>query len=84
MRSPVPREVPDNSAGIHSIAINPSKTFLATGGHNVNDLALYTLPDYEPYAVGEFHHNWLFGVSWINDFVLCTGKCVESDWGGAM
>lgn len=73
MRSPHPREVPDQSAGIHAIAMNPSRSFLATGGHNVNDLALYTMPDYQPYAVGEFHQSWLFGISWINDFMLCTG-----------
>ena len=74
MRSPYPREIPEPAAGIHAIALNPSKSFMATGGHNVNDLALYSLPDYQPYAVGEFHHNWLFGISWINDFMLCTGK----------
>ena len=74
MRSPNPREVPDQTAGIHSIALNPSKSFMATGGHNVNDLALYTLPDYQPYAVGEFHQGLLFGISWISDFMLCTGK----------
>ena len=73
MRSPYPREIPEPAAGIHAIALNPSKSFMATGGHNVNDLALYSLPDYQPYAVGEFHHNWLFGISWINDFMLCTG-----------
>lgn len=74
MRSPYPREVPRQQAGIHAIALNPSKSFLATGGANVNDLALYTLPDYNAYAVGEFHQEWLFGISWINDFMLCTGQ----------
>ena len=73
MRSPIPRDLPEQSAGVHAIALNPSRSFLATGGINVNDLALYTLPDYEPYAVGEFHHGWLFGISWITDFMLCTG-----------
>lgn len=74
IRSPHPREVPDTTAGVHSISINPSRSFMATGGLNVNDLALYTLPDYQPYAIGEFHQGWLFGISWINDVMLLTGS----------
>lgn len=57
IRSPHPREVPDTTAGVHSISINPSRSFMATGGLNVNDLALYTLPDYQPYAIGEVSVN---------------------------
>ena len=46
---------------------------------NVNDMALYTLPDYQPFAVGEFHQSWLFGISWINDFMLCTGEIYHTN-----
>lgn len=63
-----------NHCGIHSISINPSRTYVATGAENVNDLAVYSLPEMEPVMVGFNAHNyWIFDVIWLDDDHVVSG-----------
>ena len=39
--------------GLHSIRLNPCGDKLATTGYSSNDVAIYSLPDFEPLWLGE-------------------------------
>jgi hypothetical protein len=50
--------------GIHCISINPSRTLMATGGDDPNDVLILSLPDFKPQ------------VSWMEGRVveMCSGQ----------
>lgn len=64
----------DDLCGIHGIAVNPSRTRLATGASNPNDTAVFELPSLEPLCVGEAtHEDWIFDVKWLDDEHYVSG-----------
>ncbi|KAF0757560.1 DDB1- and CUL4-associated factor 12 [Aphis craccivora] len=65
----------DQQNGIHSLKINPSRTLLATGAYNSNEIAIYSLPTLNPIVLAEGAHNdWIFDIEWLDDEFFVSGS----------
>ena len=63
-----------DNCGIHAVAINASRTRMATGGANPADAAVFSLPDVRPTALLTGHTDWVFGLDWVTDNLLASGS----------
>nr|VZI25234.1 unnamed protein product [Spirometra erinaceieuropaei] len=62
------------ASGIHAIQLNPSQTFLATGGKNITTVGVYSLPELSPFCIFQKHHkNCVFDIRWLDD--ACLASC---------
>ena len=57
--------------GIHAIALNPSRTLIATGGADPSDCLVIDMK-YAPKHTLVGHRDWVFGVAWVTDYHLIT------------
>ncbi|CAH1731248.1 unnamed protein product [Aphis gossypii] len=65
----------DQQSGIYSLKINPSRTLLATGAYNSNEIAVYRLPLFDPIALAEgAHKKNVFDIEWLDDEFFVSGS----------
>jgi hypothetical protein len=71
-----------NHAGIHSISVNPSGTWMATGAMESCHIGMYQLPSFRPVSIGLGHTDWLFATEWLSDTILVSGSrdCSLAMW----
>lgn len=67
---PSRREFNGINAGIHTLSINPSSTFVASGGENPCDIVVFKTPDIIGRAILEGFEDWVFGSVWITDSII--------------
>ncbi|KAJ3288800.1 hypothetical protein HDU79_004582 [Rhizoclosmatium sp. JEL0117] len=60
--------------GIHSVAVNPSRTLLAVAaGTPLETIQIYTLPSLEAYALLRCHTDMVFAIQFATDTTLFSG-----------
>ena len=72
---------PDQECGIHSIEINPSRTLLATGARNSNDVAVYRqgiAEETSPLFAGDFLLCSFYRLPTLDP--ICVGENAHNDW----
>jgi DDB1- and CUL4-associated factor 12 len=70
MKSYVP-----NCSGIHSIAMNPSRTLIAIGAGKPNEtIQIFKLPTFDLVGLLKGHEDMVFSVNWIDDYTLASGS----------
>ena len=69
-----PRGATPITAAFHAVAMNASRTRMATGAANPADAAVFSLPDVRPTALLTGHTDWVFGLDWVTDNLLASGS----------
>ncbi|GBG28446.1 Kinesin light chain 3 [Hondaea fermentalgiana] len=70
----------EEAGGIHDVAVNPSRTMLASAGvgRRPATVGLFRTSDLEPLThcgpLDGSHHDWIFAVTWLNDTTLVSAS----------
>ena len=67
------------NCGMHDIAVNPCRNWIASGGYNTNEICLlsfennYDETHIEPIRIFKHHKDWIFGLDWFDGSTLLSG-----------
>ncbi|KAI9341645.1 WD40-repeat-containing domain protein [Obelidium mucronatum] len=71
--APQPPQIPE-CRGIHSVAVNPSRSLLAVAaGSPIESIQIYTLPHLDAFAICRSHTDMVFSVEFCSDSSLVSG-----------
>lgn len=66
--------LPNDHCGIHSISTNSSRSLLATGSTNPNEIVVYSLPDFSIQMTLIGHDDWVFGTSFLSENIVVSAS----------